>query len=298
MNVNPFLIEKDKANLYKIYNNSNYLKLKKIDDFSSFENALLILIKLENPFDFVNDEKESIIFKEYKIEGDFIQKITFKYEEIGFENNVFLNTFGVISSQSFKICKLPKLGKLLANDFIEKKIITINDYESNSDGFTNINVKFIQMPQENNSVIECVFKVDGIVLCSQLIKNSSTNNFINYPNVLWMNPKTVPKLEIFVRYQESSINESNLKCFVNFDTIYLECNSRKKVMDNEKYLFETANNNIIMSINGKFGIKYYTQFINNLHSEIKFLYDSNNFLSGQTNDISQKTVEDNFKIDI
>jgi hypothetical protein len=112
-----------------------------------------------------------------------------------------------------------------------------------------------------------------------------------FPNVLWISRKTMPKFEIYLRSQKSFFDSLyNFNFSIHYDTIYLELNSREKIVNYHKYMFETANNIIIVSLEGKFGIRYFTQFIESLDSKIKFLYDSSNILNSHST--SKYEIED------
>lgn len=279
-------LKAERNKLKLLYGNPNYLKLQKIEDYSTIDDALSMLINLE----FINEEN-----KKSNLNKNEHSSNIFKY--VISEMNNFLNTFGVISTQKIKINGLRKSIKSLKKNFIEIKFFNILSQEKNVDGITNIKIIFPQSIHIEKNIIECVLKINDTIIYSTIIKNLNSADLIYFPNVIWINRLTTPKIEVYLRFDVELFEIlSYFPFIINYDIVYLEISSRVKILHNLEYKFETPSGTIIKSTDGEFGTEYYSHFLKTIHPDLKFLYGLHN-ISNNTNN-SLKIEENNLQINI
>jgi len=264
---------KDKEMLCNLYNDPNYLKLHRVTDYITPENAIFILTDI--------DTQLVTMLNIPKISDLDMNKSELSWYAMNLD--AYKNSCGIVTKQQLEIQGISNHGKLLVGDFIERKICDILSNDQVFDGVTNLEIEFKNpdgvefkspdIPDFNSIASECVLKINGFVICSSLVVKNSKIKLVNFPNVIWVTKAyELPKIEIYIR-QNGKISYCLHNYVITYDLIYLEYNSRGKIIGQPQYMFETADGDLIFSREGKYVIRYYTYFFDHINPEFKMFYD-------------------------
>lgn len=154
------------------------------------------------------------------------------------------NKDGVICKQEYNIREISKTYKKLNNNFCEIDVfnIPINHFLVN--GMTNVTLQmsyhsnFLGAFDENAQIGECVLKLNGKVICSEILSVGQELILINFPNVvpIYQNTSLVIGMRMKTNYYHTFFNQ--MRVTITYDEILLRLGINKVIFND--YSFETT----------------------------------------------------------
>lgn len=266
------LIKKYTEQILLEQSNANFLKITKLNNNLGYEEILFILGKSDT-------EPQTTTSLDYE--------------------SIFNNKYG-ISTVNKKILGTLNNYNKLKNDFIEVVLFDFNKILY-CDGITNINLKlnFInQFASLNNPLIELVFKINFISVNSQVFETPNNIYFIRHPNIIITTGSNIKGMQLCLHCKEHTFNciKNDIQIELEYEEIFFNLNSRDKIIKDvitKSYNFILSNGVIITCLKRFYNIRFFTQFIDIVHPNFKFLY-STELLTGNSNN----NLENNFVVNI
>lgn len=268
----------------KYFNNytfgENSLKITHLDDNLTHENIIICVLDKSNQ-SYKDDDKLS--YQKNKNDKKY-QIYDYAYCDLD-SSEIF---YGVSSKQNYEINDVGILKlKKLKNEYREIQIFNSLDDHMQTDAITNIKLTSIMKQYNifNSENVECVLKINGMIICSYVFNSECEISFLDFPNIILHPISHNQNISIFLRFHTNTYHsiKNNYAFYVSYDAIYFNHNSRIKLSKINKYKFKTTSDIWVIYTQKQFCVRYFSDLCNSIHNNFKFLYDDKNTIDNTKN---------------